>query len=194
MKKRAVYTTGQIAEITNLSQQTIIRCFDKGKIQGFKVPGSKFRRIPHESLIRFLNQNNIPVPEFATDKKRVLLLDKDPASIQKIFNYLESNKNIDAQIATNSYDAGMLSLEFRPDIFIMNIDILAAEYAQICRSIRLSKVLDNSILLALTDASETEFITHLLSTGFDSIIRKPFSEKSFVYAVNSATSAKHSQN
>ena len=194
MKKRAVYTTGQIAEITNLSQQTIIRCFDKGKINGFKVPGSKFRRIPHESLIRFLHQNNIPVPEFVTDKKRVLLLDKDPASIQKIFNFLESNQNIDAQIATNSYDAGMLSLEFHPDIFIMNIDILGDEYLQICRSIRLSKALDKAIILALTEFHYSENVADLLAKGFDFILQKPFTEKNFIYAINSVVAAQQSKN
>ena len=29
---------------------TIIRCFDSGRLRGFRVPGSKFRRIPREEL------------------------------------------------------------------------------------------------------------------------------------------------
>ncbi len=47
MRHKAVFTTGEAAGICRLSQQTIIRCFDSGQLEGFRVPGSKFRRI-HE--------------------------------------------------------------------------------------------------------------------------------------------------
>jgi len=54
-----VYTTGKAAKISYCSQQTIIRCFDSGLIKGFKVPGSKFRRIPHKNLVEFIQDNEI---------------------------------------------------------------------------------------------------------------------------------------
>ncbi len=43
---KQVFTTGEAAEICKVSQQTIIRCFDSGRLTGFRVPGSRFRRIP----------------------------------------------------------------------------------------------------------------------------------------------------
>ncbi len=48
------FTTGEVAKLCGLSQQTVIRCFDDGRLSGFKVPGSKFRRVPREDLLRFL--------------------------------------------------------------------------------------------------------------------------------------------
>src|SRR5690606_14284862 len=51
--EKQVFTTGEVAEICNVSQQTIIRCFDSGRLQGFRVPGSRFRRIPRAELLRF---------------------------------------------------------------------------------------------------------------------------------------------
>jgi excisionase family DNA binding protein len=45
---KTVFTTGEAAEICKVSQQTIIRCFDSGRLKGFRVPGSRFRRIPRE--------------------------------------------------------------------------------------------------------------------------------------------------
>jgi excisionase family DNA binding protein len=60
-KQKKVFTTGEAASVCKVSQQTIIRCFDSGRLQGFRVPGSKFRRIPREELIRFMNTNNIPL-------------------------------------------------------------------------------------------------------------------------------------
>ncbi len=56
-----VFTTGEAAEVSRLSQQTIIRSFDAGRLQGYRVPGSRFRRIPRESLVAFLRENNLPM-------------------------------------------------------------------------------------------------------------------------------------
>ncbi len=58
--KKQVFTTGEAAEICKVSQQTIIRCFDAGRLQGFRVPGSRFRRIPRIELLRFMKANDIP--------------------------------------------------------------------------------------------------------------------------------------
>jgi len=54
-----LFTTGEAAEICRVSQQTIIRCFDSGRLEGFRVPGSRFRRIPRQSLVKFMRENKI---------------------------------------------------------------------------------------------------------------------------------------
>ena len=43
---KKIFTTGEAAQVCKVSQQTIIRCFDSGRLTGFRVPGSKFRRLP----------------------------------------------------------------------------------------------------------------------------------------------------
>ena len=50
---KTVFTTGEAAKICKVSQQTIIRCFDLGQPKGFRVPGSRFRRIPPHQLFSF---------------------------------------------------------------------------------------------------------------------------------------------
>lgn len=57
---KTVYTTGEAAKVCQVSQQTIIRCFDSGALPGFRVPGSRFRRIPRDVLYRFMKENGIP--------------------------------------------------------------------------------------------------------------------------------------
>jgi len=54
------YTTTQAARLSGLSVNSIIRCFDSGKLKGFRIPGSLFRRIPKSSFIAFLEENSIP--------------------------------------------------------------------------------------------------------------------------------------
>ena len=57
---KTVFTTGEAAKICKVSQQTIIRCFDSGQLKGFRVPGSRFRRIPRDILYKFMKENGIP--------------------------------------------------------------------------------------------------------------------------------------
>ena len=60
MQIKSAYTTGEAARICNLSQTTIIRLFDAGTLKGYRVPGSRFRRITHEELQRFLIEHSLP--------------------------------------------------------------------------------------------------------------------------------------
>lgn len=76
---KEVFTTGEAAELCRVSQQTIIRCFDSGRLTGFKVPGSKFRRIPRDELIRFMRANNIPTESLSGGPRvRILVVAADP--------------------------------------------------------------------------------------------------------------------
>lgn len=58
---RRNYSTGEVASLLGVSQQTVIRCMDSGEMPSFRIPGSKFRRTAHESLVAWLEQR----PEFA---------------------------------------------------------------------------------------------------------------------------------
>ena len=77
-----LFTTGEAAEICRVSQQTIIRCFDSGRLRGFRVPGSKFRRIPRQNLVKFMRDNSIPLDNLDSGRKKVLVVEKHPDLFQ----------------------------------------------------------------------------------------------------------------
>src|SRR5512140_2994197 len=103
---KTVYTTGEVADICKVSQQTVIRCFDSGKLRGFRVPGSKFRRIPRESLLQFMKENGIPLDNLDTGKKRVLAVDDDEAILEMLVELLERDGRFDVRVARSGYEAG----------------------------------------------------------------------------------------
>ena len=86
---KTVFTTGEAAKICKVSQQTIIRCFDNGQLKGFRVPGSKFRRIPREALYKFMKDNGIPTDALESGKRKVLLVDDDVEIVEMIGKVLE---------------------------------------------------------------------------------------------------------
>ncbi len=56
-----IYTTGDIARICNVAPRTAAKWFDTGLIRGgYKIPGSRERRIPRDILIGFLRDYKIP--------------------------------------------------------------------------------------------------------------------------------------
>jgi len=82
MSKRAdTFTTGQAAKLCRVSQQTIIRMFDTGHLVGFKVPGSKFRRITRESLLTFMRAHGIPTDRLTAPESRLAEIDRELAEL-----------------------------------------------------------------------------------------------------------------
>src|SRR5437667_6968358 len=100
-RMKTVFTTGEAAKICKVSQQTIIRCFDNGQLKGFRVPGSKFRRIPREALYKFMKDNNIPTDALESGKRKVLLVDDDPEVVETINRALQEDGRFEVRIAGN---------------------------------------------------------------------------------------------
>ena len=59
-KKKDVLTTGQVAQICNVAPRTVTKWFDAGQLKGYRIPGSRDRRIPTAEQIRFMKAHNIP--------------------------------------------------------------------------------------------------------------------------------------
>ena len=98
IQHKAVYTTGEVSRICNISQQTVIRCFDSGKLNGFRVPGSRFRRIPRESLLNFMKEHDIPFDQLDSGKRRVLVVDDDEAIVDMFTELFERDGRFEVDL------------------------------------------------------------------------------------------------
>ena len=121
MSSKTVFTTGEAAKICKVSQQTIIRCFDNGSLKGFRVPGSRFRRIPREQLYSFMKENGIPTDALESGKKKLLVVDDDEELVELIVDTFSRDNRFDIKSANNGFGAGMLVKEFRPDLVILDV-------------------------------------------------------------------------
>jgi len=61
LKRGDILTTGQVSKICNVAPRTVCRWFDSGKLRGYRIPGSKNRRILLSGLIRFMKEQNMPM-------------------------------------------------------------------------------------------------------------------------------------
>ena len=118
-RNKQVFTTGEAAKICNVSQQTIIRCFDSGRLNGFKVPGSRFRRIPRAELFRFMRSNNIEMDSImSTGTLQVLVVGIAPQSIEQLIKTHTNGHNIEIHYAANTWEAGVLAQKHGPGIIL----------------------------------------------------------------------------
>jgi two-component system, OmpR family, response regulator RpaA len=62
-KGKNVFTTGEVAKICNVASRTVTKWFDSGLIKGYRIPGSRDRRIPITELRKFMKEYGMPMSE-----------------------------------------------------------------------------------------------------------------------------------
>lgn len=171
---KTVFTTGEAAEICKVSQQTIIRCFDSGRLKGFRVPGSRFRRIPREALIAFMRDNGIPPDALDSGKKKVLVVDDDPEIVELFVDVLERDGRFEVKTASTGYDAGMVTQEFGPDLIILDYMLPDINGNVVCQTIRQKTEFEQTKIIIVSGVVNQDEINDLLKSGADEFVKKPF--------------------
>ena len=171
---KSVFTTGEAAEICKVSQQTIIRCFDSGRLKGFRVPGSRFRRIPRDALIAFMKDNGIPPDALDSGKKKILVVDDDPEIVELFVDVLERDGRFEVKTASTGYDAGMITQEFGPDLIILDYMLPDINGNIVCHTIRQKPELEQTKIIIVSGVVNQDEINDLLKSGADEFVKKPF--------------------
>jgi excisionase family DNA binding protein len=171
---KRVFTTGEAAQVCKVSQQTIIRCFDSGRLNGFRVPGSKFRRIPRDELMRFMKANGIPIETLEGQKRRVLVVDDDPQIIELFQDVLGRDGRFDARYASTGYDAGLLTESFRPHVMLLDYMLPDINGNIVCERVRQSERAEDTKIIVISGVVNRDEIAGLLDAGADAFIKKPF--------------------
>ena len=171
---KTVFTTGEAAEICKVSQQTIIRCFDSGRLKGFRVPGSRFRRIPRDALIAFMRDNGIPPDSLDSGKSKVLVVDDDPEIVELFVDVLERDGRFEVKTASTGYDAGMLTTEFMPDLIILDYMLPDINGNIVCKTIRQNPNFEQTKIIIVSGVVNQDEINDLLKAGADEFVKKPF--------------------
>ena len=169
-----LFTTGEAAEICRVSQQTIIRCFDAGRLEGFRVPGSRFRRIPRQSLVKFMKENKIPLDSIESGKRKVLIVDDDAEIIELIVDVLNRDGRFETKTASSGYEAGMATEKFRPELILLDYMLPDVNGNVVCQTIRKNPEFENIRIIIVSGVVKQDEIAQLLKSGAQDFIRKPF--------------------
>ena len=170
---KTVFTTGEAAKICNVSQQTIIRCFDSGQLKGFRVPGSRFRRIPRDVLYRFMKDNGIPTDALESGRRKALIVDDDEELVELIRDVFDADGRFDVRVANNGFDAGMMVKEYKPDIIVLDVMLPDINGKEVCQRVRSDSTLDDVRIICISGMVEADKIDDLKEAGADDFMQKP---------------------
>ncbi|MBD3673701.1 MAG: response regulator [Planctomycetaceae bacterium] len=171
---KTVFTTGEAAKICKVSQQTIIRCFDSGQLKGFRVPGSRFRRIPRDVLYKFMKDNGIPTDALESGRRKALVVDDDVELVELITDVLDADGRFEVRTANNGFDAGMMVKEYKPDILVLDVMLPDINGRDVCERVRSDSTLDDVQIICISGMVEADKIDDLKKSGANDFVQKPF--------------------
>lgn len=123
-KTRDTFTTAQAARLLGVSVATVVNWIDDGRLKAHKTPGGH-RRIAREDLISFAHHYEMPLggDELTphSGKKRVLVVDDDPAILTLFADVLEIEGGYDVQTARSGFAAGLAVARWRPDLILLDV-------------------------------------------------------------------------
>ena len=171
---KTVFTTGEADKICKVSQQTIIRCFDSGQLKGFRVPGSRFRRIPRDQLYAFMRDNGIPTDALDSGKRKLLIVDDDEDLVELMRDAFDRDGRFEVRTVNNGFGAGMMIKEFRPDLVVLDVMLPDINGKEVCNLVRSDATMDDVRIICISGMVEQEKIQELRDAGADEFMKKPF--------------------
>ena len=129
------------------------------------MPGSKFRRIPRLNLIKFMRDNNIPLDNLDSGRKKVLIVDDDAEIVELIRDILTRDGHYDIRTASSGYEAGMVTQQFHPDLILLDYMLPDVNGNVVCQTIRNNPEFENTRIIIVSGVIKQEEIDQLLKSG-----------------------------
>jgi len=184
--EKDVLTTGEVAKICNVASRTVSKWFDSGQLRGYRIPGSKDRRIPVSSLIRFMKSHGIPLDGLMSGSTRVLIVDQDEEVGQRLREILSEQTNYEVRVADNAFFAGIECERFRPHVMLLDIHLDDVDPEAMCRVVRETDDLQVTKVIAMSGKLTDGQVAQLTHKGYDGALRKPFSVRQVIDAIEGA--------
>ena len=135
MTTKKLLSTGEVAQMLNISRSTVSRKFDKGGFLGQKNPITGERMISRESLTRFVEQYNLSLHSLATEKKKILIGTADEQLFSLLQNIFSEEK---FQIDRVGYGCDVLirCSKDHPDLLLIDEGLPDIPSAEVIKSLR----------------------------------------------------------
>lgn len=185
--EKEVLTTGEVAKICNVAPRTVSKWFDSGSLKGYRIPGSRDRRIPTGELIRFMKAHNIPLEGISSGRTRVLIVDADKEVAVTLEKVLSEQTSYEVRSACNGFAAGVEAERFKPHVLLMDLELGNGDAKALTEVVRKNDNLQITKVIAMSAKLTDGQAYSLKSQGFDGFLRKPFQVRQVVESIENAT-------
>jgi len=189
--EKEVLTTGEVAKICNVAPRTVSKWFDSGQLKGYRIPGSKDRRIPVSSLLRFMRDHGIPMEGVGTGQIRVLVVDGQTDVVDTLGRLLGEQTNYEVSTATDGFRAGLECARFKPHVLLLDLHIDGGDAREIVKQVHSNDDTQMTRIIAMSGKLTDGQAAQLRMQGFDGFLKKPFQMRQVVDAIEQASSVVH---
>ncbi len=177
MSSQNTLTTGEVAEICNVSQRTVIRWIDSGRLKGHRFPGAgAHRRIFLTDLRAFLNDNELPVPGDLLEQRNRVLIVEDEAIVALLIEEVLEGAGYETRIATNGFSAGQLLESFNPHVMTLDLNMPGIPGIEVLSALLKSGKNKDLGILVVSGMPKNQ-LDEVLDKGAHEVLPKPFLNK-----------------
>lgn len=184
--EKDVLTTGEVAKLCNVAPRTVSKWFDSGQLKGYRIPGSKDRRIPLPNLMQFMKAHGIPLDGVHSGKTRVLVVDDERDITEVLLKVLTEQANYEVKIARNGFEAGMECERFRPHVVLLDIHLGDSDATGVPEFIRNNDDLVMTRVIAMSGKLTDGQAMGLRGRGFEGFLKKPFQVRQVIQSIEKA--------
>ena len=149
-KVKDVLTTGEVAKICNVAPRTVSKWFDSGALHGYRIPGSKDRRIPLNQLIRFMKQHGMPLNGLMTGCTRILIVDDEQDIVEVLEKILEDEAKYEVEVAKGGFAAGVTAEKFRPHVILLDMHLRDIDGREVAKQVKSNPDLQLTKVIAMS--------------------------------------------
>ena len=186
-KGKDVLTTGDVAKICHVAPRTVSKWFDNGQLKGYRIPGSKDRRIPVSELVRFMKVHNMPTSALPVGKIRVLVADSNDKTATALADVLRSEADYEVKTVRSNFGTGAIVHKFAPHVLLVSLLSEDINAMSICECIHTNEDLRTIKIIALVNNLSDSESEALLQKGFDGYVPYSADAKEVIRRIEEAT-------
>ena len=169
-----------------MAPRTVSKWFDSGKLKGYRIPGSRDRRIPLSQLLQFMRAYGMPLQELEGNTTRVLVVDPARDAASALAESLSRTDRCEVRTAANDFEAGLVAGSFHPHVIFVDVVSESIDAREILRNLRGNPDLAAAHVVALAGALTRGQREVLLRKGFDQVLCRPCAVEDLLAAVEEA--------
>lgn len=178
-RSKDVLTTGDVARLCRVTIRTVIKWFENGRLEGYRLPGSRDRRFTRDAVTRFLHENGMPDlllegAPWEPRKRRVLVVDDDEPVRTLIQRVLETETQLLVDTAASGWEAGLKTATQKPDLLLLDFRLGDTTGDTVVTTIRKMTDLTQPAIVLMSAHLDEEGVNRVLALGADAFLPKPF--------------------
>jgi excisionase family DNA binding protein len=166
-------TTHSIARLIGVSPSAVLSWIDKGLIHAHRTPGGH-RRVDKATLLKFLRDQEMPVPRELVGIHRLLVIDHEPAFAKTVVRVLKTRTpDVVVETASSPVDGLLKMATFQPDAVLLDASLPGINGVEICERMHVSPETAHVIVIAVTGRPTPKLAAAFREAGAIACLSKP---------------------